>query len=281
MKLKSLIIVVLLTLLYTTNLNAQSHSSTSSRKWKGIDLEDWVTNHHGVNQSSPVYLYNVGTGRFMIDGGDWGMEGRLFYDDFGRKVSLINNSTNGIDLRIEPGITEITNPNKKQLICNIPTVTRNTVSWAQSNTEMSVTTVFDGNITYGKWNFDRVETDPNSETYTYRLYQQYNITKNYLNTGVNVKDIKFYLGAAYGEYCSDGTERFSNGEENNKGCGYYVNVDDDRSCWTSAASTINDSPVGNQTVKIVNGDSVTIDELYQWRIISEDEFIRVLNEEVI
>ena len=280
MKLKNLIIVVLLTLLYTTNLNAQSHSSTSSRKWKGIDLQEWYE-HHNVGDTAHVYLYNVGTGRFMIDGGDWGMEGRLFYDDFGRKVSLINYSTNGIDLRIEPGITEDKNNAKRQLICNIPTVTRD-ISWAKSNTEMSVTTVFDGNITHGKWNFERVEPESNTDSYTYYLYQQHNkITKNYLNTEVKVKDIKFYLGAAYGEYCSDGTTTFENGAVNEKGCGYYVNVDDDRSCWTSAASTIDQSPVGNQTVKNVNGDTVTIDELYQWRIISEDEFIRVLNEEVI
>jgi hypothetical protein len=288
MKLKSLIIVVLLTLLYTTNLNAQSHSSTSSRKWKGIDLQEWYE-HHNDGDTAHVYLYNVGTGRFVIDGGDWGMEGRLFYDDFGRRVLLKIETENGEKaLKIEPGITENNTAEKRLFTCNIPTVTKN-VTWKKSKTEMSVTTIMDGYYQLGRWRFESVETDPNSDSYTYYLYQQHSsntaynkaFTKSY--QGIDIKNIKFWLGAAYGEYCSDGTETFSNGEKNNKGCGYYVNVDDDRSCWTSAGSPNNEelSPKGNQTPVKVNGDDVTIDELYQWRIISEAEFITVLNEEVI
>lgn len=293
MKLKSLLIVALISLLYATEINAQSHSQTSSRKWKGIDLQEWV-NDHNVGETAPVYLYNVGTGRFVIDGGEWGMEARLFYDDFGRKVSLKIEDENGSKaLKIEPDITEQNNSEKRQLTCNIPTVTR-AENWATTYNACSVTTILDGFYYWGKWNFQRVETDPNSESHTYYLYQQhssntaYNKAKNKTYQGVNIKNIKFWLGAAYGEYCSDGTTEFLKDGNviatNTKGCGYYVNVDDDRSCWTSAGNPNcpNElSPVGNQTVENVNGDDVTIDELYQWRIISEEEFISVLNKDVI
>ena len=293
MKLKSLLFFVLISLLYTTNLNAQSHSQTSSRKWKGVDLQEWV-NSHSNGDRSPVYLYNVGTGRFIIDGGDYGMEARLFHDDFGRQVSLKIELENGSkSLKIEPDITENNNADKRQLTCNVPTVTR-AETWETSYDACSVTTILDGFYYWGKWNFVRVETDPNSDTYTYYLYQQhdtgnaYNKAKSKSYQGTNIKNIKFWLGAAYGEYCSDGTTEFKNKNgqvvaTNTKGCGYYINVDDDRSCWTTAGNPNNNelSPVGNQTIVNVNGDDVTIDELYQWRVISEEEFIRVLNEDVI
>lgn len=296
MKLKSLLLVALISLLYVTEINAQSHSQTSSRKWKGIDLQEWV-NSHSNGDKSPIYLYNVGTGRFMVDGGDWGMEARLFYDDFGRKVSLkIENENGSKALKIEPDITENASGTKRQLTCNIPTVTREE-DWATTYDACSVTTILDGYTWFGKWNFQRVETDQNSESHTYYLFQQHssktavdnvkNKDKKY--QGKDISNIKFWLGAAYGEYCSDGTTEFLNKNgnviaKNTKGCGYYINVDDDRSCWTSAGNLNcpNElSPVGNQTVVNVNGDSVTIDELYQWRIISEEEFISVLNKDVI
>ena len=152
MKLKSLLLVALISLLYVTEINAQSHSQTSSRKWKGIDLQEWVDSHSNGDKS-PIYLYNVGTGRFMVDGGDWGMEARLFYDDFGRKVSLkIENENGSKALKIEPDITENASGTKRQLTCNIPTVTRDE-DWATTYDACSVTTILDGYTWFGKWNF--------------------------------------------------------------------------------------------------------------------------------
>ena len=192
---------------------------------------------------------------FVIDGGDWGMEARLFHEDFGRMINLKIEDwpgKNNKSLKIEPDITEHTasgaNIQKRQLTCNIPSVTR-AETWETAYNSCSVTTILDGFSYWGKWRFQRVETDPNSEYHTYYLYQIHDTDSAYskankktYQNNVNIKNITFYLGAAYGEYCSDGTTTFKDRNTgavtgtNTKGCGYYINVDDDRSCWTSAGS---------------------------------------------
>ena len=176
-----LIIIALICFLCVTDIYAQSHSQTSSRKWKGIDLQEWYDNHQ-AGQQEPIYLYNVGTGLFVIDGGDWGMEARLFHEDFGRMMGLkIENYSGNKDLKIEPDITEHTssgaNIQKRQLTCNIPTITR-TETWTTAYNACSVTTILDGFSYWGKWRFQRVETDPNSQFHTYYLYHLYICTKN-------------------------------------------------------------------------------------------------------
>lgn len=69
----------------------------------------------------------------------------------------------------------------------------------------------------------------------------------------------YYLGAAWGEWHDP--------NPNGKGDGEFMYIDPDRSCWTTA------SVIGNQTKMDVDGDLITIDELYQWRLVSEEEFI--------
>lgn len=309
MKLKVLFIVSALYLCISsanaqTTSTPQNHAHSSSRQWKGIDVLDVLNNpgnYPGVTDKNigiPVYLYNVGTGRFVIDGGDYGMEGRLFHEDFGRKMKLI--IQDGV-LKINPDIAEkVSASNQKYLLtCNIPYITRE--PWSAEYT-FSRTTIMDGYAYWGKWNFQRIPSeDENSEFHTYYMYQQHNEgqaysnakNKTYQSSGVDIKNILFRYGAAYGEWCSDGTTTYgtgSNASVNDKGCGYYVHIDDDRSVWTTAgnANSNNDygdggnvSPWGNTTEVLVNGDMVTIDELYQWRIISEEEFIQVLNQEVV
>ena len=49
-------------------------------------------------------------------------------------------------------------------------------------------------------------------------------------------------------------------------------MDDDRSCWTTAEVRGN-----TNKLQLENGDEVEIQKLYQWRLISLDEFIEVLN----
>ena len=274
------ITIVLLTLVHANCLYAQTtHAHSTSRHWKGIDVEAFLQNSSSTPQE--IYLYNVGTGRFVIEGGMWGMEARLFFEDFGRQMMLYRDSeTKG---HIESGIAEQTNNNKRSLICNVPTVTRGE-GWTRAS-DYSFTTILDGNKDYEKWSFVRVETDPNSEYHTYYMYQQHeNSNKNYLKK--KVKDLKFYLGAGYGKWCSDGTTEYggTNGGTNDKGCGFYVHLDDDRSCWTTAGQATSPNeilPYENDTEVLVNGDMVPIKELYQWRIISKEEFLRILTEEVI
>ena len=308
------IAVTLLCLTYTDNIDAQgTHAHSTSRKWKGIDVL-YILNHpeefpgiYDKNEGYPIYLYNVGTGKFVIDGGSYGMEARLFHEDFGRQMKLF--IQDGV-LKINPDVTEVGTTDAKYLLtCNIPGITKGT-GWADAY-QYSLTTIMDGYYYWGKWNFQRVEqVDPNtpsvfsdtpSEFHTYYMYQQhdanYGSSQAYTKIssprkyqGVDVKNIIFRFGAAYGEWCSDGTEKYGDNSTNDKGNGYYVNVDDDRSCWTTAGNAnsnnnYNDggnvSPWGNTTTVEVNGDQVTIDELYQWRIISEAEYEAVLNQEIV
>ena len=74
----------------------------------------------------------------------------------------------------------------------------------------------------------------------------------------------YYLGAAWGE-CHKNPPV-------GKGDGQFVYWDDDRSCWTTAEVRGN-----TNKLQLENGDEVEIQKLYQWRLISLDEFIEVLN----
>lgn len=213
MKLKVLFIVSVLYLCISsanaqTTSTPQTHAHSSSRQWKGIDVLDVLANpgnYPGVTNKDigiPVYLYNVGTGRFVIDGGDYGMEARLFHEDFGRKMKLI--IQDGV-LKINPDIAEQADAanGKYLLTCNIPSVTRE--SWS-SQYNFSRTTIMDGYYYWGKWNFVRIPSeDANSEFHTYYMYQQhdagqaYSKAKSSTYQGVNIKNILFRYGAAYGE----------------------------------------------------------------------------------
>ena len=84
----------------------ETHAHASSRKWKGINKDDVIGNSQydpilvdgKYTGGKTIFLYNVGTGRFIIEGGNWGMEGRLFHEDFGRPLYLFSDGfiTSGI-----------------------------------------------------------------------------------------------------------------------------------------------------------------------------------------
>ncbi len=299
MKRICLFIALVVILLNSADVYSQTtHAHASSRKWYGIDMQDIVDHinnaayldEHYPNIKQvyiqkngkwvpdpscgiPIYLYNVGLDRFVIEGGDWGMEGRLFYEDFGRRMKLILEEdtfqNDAWKVRISPDITEQSTDDKCRFTCNVPGVTMG-ATW--SATDKSLTTIMDGYRRHGNWDFVRVETDPESKFHTFRMSQQYVAPVNSKYDGRDVAGMTFRLGAAYGEWKVPNSP---------KGNGYYVHVDDDRTCWTTAGNPNNSeaSPWGNKTKVQVGSDMVEIDELYQWRIISQDEFIRVLNEE--
>ena len=56
-----------------------SAQEQSSAIWQGTDISK-------LNENDVVFLYNVGTGRFLIHGGDWGTQARLFYNDTGKSL---------------------------------------------------------------------------------------------------------------------------------------------------------------------------------------------------
>ena len=88
--LKKYTLFTLLTFFHVVGLNAQTqtHAEATSQKWKGIDVNTVIGNNaypdnNTMTSGYPFLLFNVGTGRFVVQGGDWAMEGRLFYTDFG------------------------------------------------------------------------------------------------------------------------------------------------------------------------------------------------------
>ena len=270
--LKKYTLFTLLTFFHVVGLNAQTqtHAEATSQKWKGIDVNTVIgnsdyTDDNTLEHGFPFLLYNVGTGRFIMQGGDWAMEGRLFFSDFGRQLYLYSNG------RINAAITESQNITKNSFCARPPEPFGKTWSDANYNT-INLTTLMDGNKQGSypmNWHFERDMTD--TESFTYYMYQS--------STGTNPYTIKapgssynnqryagknFYLGAAWGE-CHNTSV--------GKGDGQFVFYDDDRSCWTTAEVRGN-----TNKLQLENGDEVEIQKLYQWRLISVDEFIDVLTQ---
>lgn len=235
-----------------------THAHASSLKWKGIDKNTVIGNSEYATTGKTIFLYNVGTGRFIIEGGNFGMEGRLFHETFGRPLFL---KSNGFILS---GVEESASGGKKILFgCNIPKVFHKQTNWNNWN-QYSFTIMMDAtteyrNYTGAGWQFERIQGET-GDTYTYYMYEEKN-------------NIKYFLGAAYGECHA----------EKWKGEGQLVHMDDDRATWKSYDQNDTESinPVGNTTKYEVNGDMITLDELYQWRLVSEEEFIGMLDNEDI
>ena len=108
-----------LLLFHVVELKAQTHAEATSQKWKGIDVNTVIGNSQYNDDNSlehgfPFLLFNVGTGRFIMQGGDWAMEGRLFFSDFGRQMYLYSNG------RINAAITESQSVRKNSFCARPP-----------------------------------------------------------------------------------------------------------------------------------------------------------------
>ena len=270
--LKTYVLLFLMTFVLVGGLKAQTHAEATSQKWKGIDVNDVLNGNYPDDNTLasgyPFLLYNVGTGCFIMQGGDWAMEGRLFFSDFGRQMYLYSNG------RINAGITESATATKNSFCARPPEPTGR--NWTNI-TESNLTTLMDGDSTWANypmtWHFERVEAASNTETYTYYMYQTskslYRINAPNASTGSAYHNKyydgkNFFLGAAWGE-CHNTI--------NGKGDGQFVFMDDDRSCWTTAEVRGN-----TNKLSLENGDEIEIQKLYQWRVISLDEFIEELND---
>jgi hypothetical protein len=261
-----------MTFVLVGGLKAQTHAEATSQKWKGIDVSTVIGNSaynddNTLESGYPFLLYNVGTGRFIIQGGDWAMEGRLFFSDFGRQMYLYSNG------RINAAITESANVNKNSFCARPPEPFGKT--WKDGDyTTINLTTLMDGSNQGNykmTWTFERVVDPDNPEAFTYYMYQTTTSNNPYtINApgssyhGQRYAGKNFYLGAAWGE-CHNTSK--------GKGDGQFVYYDDDRSCWTTAEVRGN-----TNKLQLENGDEVEIQKLYQWRLISLEEFIAVLND---
>ena len=251
----------------------KTHAQSESMKWKGIDVNTVLGNdqyapNSGENYNPPlnkyypfskgktIFLYNVGTGKFIIEGGNFGMEGRLFHETFGRPLYLYS------DGFILSGIKEENNNQKFIFGCNVPKVFHSQ-DWDKWG-EYSFTIMMDadrgqrkdGNNVYHGWNFQRVEGET-GDTYTYYMYEEKN-------------NKKYFLGAAYGECKASAWKEGENRQ--------LVFMDADRATWT----TYDPRGKTDETDKYeVNGEQITLGELYQWRLVDEDEFRSMLDNEDI
>ena len=235
----------------------QSHAQSESMKWKGIDLNTVLDPNNPQYDSEyatngkKIYLFNVGTGRFIIEGGNWGMEGRLFHETFGRPLFLMSNRL------IKSGIKE--NGTKDVFGCNAPKVFHNQSNWANYD-QYSFTMMMDADSSKRKgWFFERVSGET-GDTYTYYMYEE---PKN--------STTKYYFGAVYGDWKKDNSNT-----ETDK----LVYRDHDRATWTTEANVKNITEK-YEVKEEFKTEMIPLNELYQWRLVSEDEFLNMLDNDNI
>ena len=154
---------------------ARAQGGSNVIRWTGNDYNAVAT-----AAGTEVFLYNVGTARFLIHGGDWGVQGRLFYEDTG-KLMKIQSVSEGIIF--DTGIITSTKGGanvSSRLCCNVPSSEVDGDNWIDYNTDGSIngnsyrktfTIIMDGkNNNWNTWFFERVPT--NDGTYTYYMYQK-------------------------------------------------------------------------------------------------------------
>ena len=93
---------------------AQTSDQPSAMRWKGADV---------TTLNEEFLLYNVGTGKFMIAGGGWGIRGMMLYQDFGTMMSLVHNDNN--TYVIKSNVENAGYENAKYLGINYPGYTEN------------------------------------------------------------------------------------------------------------------------------------------------------------
>lgn len=264
---------ILFAVLTIAGLMTSANVSADDSRWKGSKFETVLAS------GEEFFLYNVGTGKFVINGGDWGVEGRLFYDNFGK--SLTFTTVNGNNLIYSATVTGASTACYFGL--NVPCVTGITGaggSWGDA----VAAALMDANANYtgktGKngtqysgnrnWTFERIsgETDDTENAeYTYYMSE----TLKGLTTGQEASTqtpTTYYLGAAWGMNLDPNAE--NNSASGKREVGQFVFIDDDRTTFaTATAFNANKTTI----CKIFdNTTNVSGDLLYQWKIVTRTEF---------
>lgn len=233
-------------------------------RWQGTDALDPLQ----LPDDTEVFLYNVGTGRFLIHGGDYGTQGRLFYNDSGKMlvVHRSGNASNPI-FSFDTGMTTNKDGDAKWLFCS-------TGSW--DNSDLTLTIVMDGKRGDGNWTLTPV--DDGDGTFTYYMSQSRQSTT-------------MWMGAAYGEN-QNGHDGDPNGEL------ALLSSSFDKAVWSTANPTgttdypcgvknaeAEGLPTGTTTVErsmddkvpIFNVDTkVTLRDLYKWRIVTKQQLLATM-----
>lgn len=160
---------------------AQTSDQPSAMRWKGADV---------TTLNEDFLLYNVGTGKFMIAGGGWGIQGMMLYQDFGTIMGLVSkgNDTYVIKSNVENAGYE----NAKYLGINYPDYT-SAGTWGDSNTFGPIMEAQISGTDHGSydraWTFERVGGLEDNFVY--------NMKETLTNTSQS--DLELYMGASYGE----------------------------------------------------------------------------------
>lgn len=219
---------------------AQTPDQPSAMRWKGADV---------TTLNEEFLLYNVGTGKFMIAGGGWGIQGMMLYQDFGTMMSLVSkgNDTYVIKSNVENAGYE----NAKYLGINYPGYT-SAGKWGDSNTfgpimETQINGTYNG-LRYDRvWTFERVEGL--KDNFVYNMKETLTRTLK--------SDLELYMGASYGE----------NPEKGPAG-GYDVFVGD--------AATFTTTKAFNST--FASGKEKAA--YYQWILVPKSEMVDVYNKSI-
>lgn len=231
-------------LLTTQNAVAQTGESTSTERYKG---HEYTSVKSTDTNPIVVFLYNVGTGKLLISGGDWGVQARLFYEGLGSGLNLVQETLGGTQCWLfHTGVQTAdsqTGSGADVLGCNVNGVTSAGADIKQP--------IMDANKNYKGYQqgltpkyrnitFTRVESTTNTETYTYYLSEVLDNTR-------------YYIGGAYGY---------------NSGNNYAVaqSVGDDECAYTTLDVT--NSTYAAKDYTIYGNTKVSLQELYQWRIVT-------------
>lgn len=219
---------------------AQTSDRPSAMRWKGADV---------TKLNEEFLLYNVGTGKFMIAGGGWGIQGMMLYQDFGTMMGLDSKGNN--TYVIKSNIENVSYENAKYLGINYPGYT-SAGKWGDSNTfapimEAQINGTYNG-LRYDRaWTFERVEGL--KDNFVYNMKETLTRTLK--------SDLELYMGASYGENPEIGPDG-----------GYDVFVGD--------AATFTTTTAFNST--FASGKEKAA--YYQWILVPKSEMVDVYNKSI-
>ena len=160
---------------------AQTSDQPSAMRWKGADV---------TTLNEEFLLYNVGMGKFMIAGGDWGIQGMMLYQDFGTMMGLLSRGNN--TYVIKSNVENAEHENAEYLGINYPGYT-SAGKWGDSNTFGPIMEAQISGTDHGSydraWTFERVEGVEDNFVY--------NMKETLTNTSKS--NLELYMGASYGE----------------------------------------------------------------------------------
>lgn len=218
---------------------AQTSDQPSAMRWKGADV---------TTLNEDFLLYNVGTGKFMIASGGWGIQGMMLYQDFGTMMGLVSKGDG--TYVIKSNVENTSYANAQYLGINYPGYT-SAGKWGDSNTFgpiMEAQIKGTDNGSYDRaWTFERVEGLEDNFVY--------NMKETLTNTSQS--DLELYMGASYGENPEIGPDG-----------GYDVFVGDTATFTTTTAF--------NST--FASGKEKAA--YYQWILVPKSEIVDVYNKSI-